>query len=76
MPTTDPATVHEVMATDRATLERHLDHAEMLARKEAMKTRRGGVLITRHSLNSFTVEVSEAVPYGLTREQSLLVKPR
>ena len=62
--------VLEVTAADKATLHRQLDHAEVLAQQAAMKDRTGGVLITRHSPDRFTVAVSETVPYGLTRELS------
>jgi hypothetical protein len=62
--------VLEVTAADRITLDRQLDHAEFLAQQAAMKDRTGGVLITRHSPDRFTVAVSESVPFGVTRELS------
>jgi hypothetical protein len=60
----------EICATDRASLERDLNEAELLVRQEAMKARNGGVLITRLSGSHFTVALSDSVPFGLTRELS------
>ena len=62
--------VAEVTAADRMTLEQLLDHAELLARQEAMKDQSGGVLVTRHGPNRFSVAVTESVPFGTTRELS------
>lgn len=56
-------------AADRAELDRRLEEAERIMRTHAMNNRRGGVLVTRTGLNSFTVEVSEDVPFGLTRQR-------
>lgn len=70
MTTTNAQVVLEITATDRETLERDLDRAELLARQEAMRERKGGVLITRDTHHHFTVAVCESVPFGLTRELS------
>lgn len=70
MTNTNAQVVLEITATDRETLERDLDRAELLARQEAMRERKGGVLITRHTQRHFTIAVCESVPFGLTRELS------
>jgi hypothetical protein len=49
-------------------MERQLDQAVTIARTQAMVEGRQGILVTRHDYNSFTVGLSEAVPFGLTRE--------
>lgn len=57
-----------VTATDRASMERRLDEAVAGAREQAMRDRRQGILVTRHSPGAFTVSLSDLVPFGLTRE--------
>jgi hypothetical protein len=57
-----------VTATDRASMERRLDEAVTIARACAMQEGRQGILVTRHDFDSFTVALSDAVPFGLTRE--------
>lgn len=57
-----------VTATDRASMEHHLDEAVAVARRLAMKERRQGILVTRHDFGSFTVALNDVVPFGLTRE--------
>lgn len=57
-----------VIATDRASMERQLDEAVAIARTGAMQDARQGILVTRHDFGSFTVALSDAVPFGLTRE--------
>ncbi len=57
-----------VTATDRASIEHLLDEAVDLVRTTAMHERRQGILVTRHDFDSFTVALSDAVPFGLTRE--------
>jgi hypothetical protein len=57
-----------VSVTDRASMERQLDQAVTIAKMWAMHEGRQGILVTRHEYNSFTVDLSEAVPFGLTRE--------
>jgi hypothetical protein len=57
-----------VSVTDRASMERQLDEAVTIAKTRAVHEGRQGILVTRHDYNSFTVELSEAVPFGLTRE--------
>ncbi|MDD1475390.1 MULTISPECIES: hypothetical protein [Micrococcaceae] len=55
-------------ATDRTGMERQLDEAVSVARTLAMHEGRLGILVTRHDCDSFTVDLSDAVPFGLTLE--------
>ncbi|MEJ1180429.1 MULTISPECIES: hypothetical protein [unclassified Pseudarthrobacter] len=57
-----------VTVTDRATMEKRLDEAVAVVRTRAMEEGRRGILVTRHDRESFTVALSDAVPFGLTRE--------
>lgn len=57
-----------VTAADRASMESRLDDAVDLVRTEALKERSRGILVTRHDYRSFTVILSDKVPFGLTRE--------
>ena len=57
-----------VTATDRASMDCLLDEAVTLARKRATPQARHGILVTRHAHDSFTVALSDSVPFGLTRE--------
>ncbi len=50
-------------------MDRQLEAAVALVQAEAMVRRRGGILVTRHGMNTFTVTISEAVPFRLTREK-------
>lgn len=54
--------------TDRANMDRQLDEAVSAARTVAMRGGRQGILVTRHGHDSFTVALSDTVPFGLTRE--------
>lgn len=67
MTTITPELTLTITATDRASLDRQLDDAVTVARTRAMAERRG-ILVTRHGHDSFTIAVSDAVPFGLTRE--------
>jgi hypothetical protein len=58
-----------VTATDPASMERRLDEAVAMATTWAMREGRQGILVTRHDFHSFTVALSDAVPFGLTRER-------
>ncbi|AOT02556.1 hypothetical protein [Arthrobacter sp. U41] len=69
MRTTTPDLTLTVTATDRASMDRELDEAVTAARERAMRERCRGILVTRHGPNCFTVELSETVPFGLTRER-------
>jgi hypothetical protein len=49
-------------------IQEDLDSAVALARQQAMKDGRHGILVTRLGPASFTVTLSAEVPYGMTRE--------
>lgn len=57
-----------VIASDRAGMERGLDEAVTVARGRALHQGRQGILVTRHAYDSFTVDLSDVVPFGLIRE--------
>ena len=57
-----------ITATDRTSMERQLEEAVAEARTRAMQEGRQGILVTRRNYNSFTVALSDTVPFGLTRE--------
>lgn len=57
-----------VTVTDRANMEGRIDEAVAIAKSWAMEERCRGILVTRHGRGSFTVALSDAVPFGLTRE--------
>lgn len=59
-----------ITVTDRASLERQLDSAIAAALPNALSSKRHGILVTRHSVEKFTVAFSELVPYGETMERS------
>ncbi|MCB5275899.1 hypothetical protein BJG92_03453 [Arthrobacter sp. SO5] len=61
--------VLQVTATDRASMDFVLDRAEKRLRDQAIKVRRGGILITRESMSSFSLEISDEVPFGFTVER-------
>lgn len=49
-------------------MERKLDEAVDAARARAMHEGRQGILVTRHDYGVLTVTLSDAVPFGQTRE--------
>jgi hypothetical protein len=67
MGTTTELTI-SITATDRASMELQLDEAVAAARSMATHDKRRGILVTRHDYHSFTIALSEAVPFGVTRE--------
>jgi hypothetical protein len=58
-----------VTATSRASMESQLDEAVAVAMLRAIRERRQGILVTQHDFNSFTVDLSPSVPFGMTRER-------
>lgn len=54
-------------AVDRPSMERQINAAVESLRSWGLQRRRG-ILVTRHSHDSFSVELSDAVPVGLTCE--------
>lgn len=61
-----------VNVPDRASMESRLDEAVAIARTRAMHEGRQGILVTRNGFGSFTVALSDAVPFGLTLEHQNL----
>lgn len=55
--------------TDRESMDSQLDAAVTAAKAEALAAKRYGILVTRHSMDRFTVDLSESVPFGLTCER-------
>ncbi len=53
---------------DRHSMDSALDAAVTAAKAHALAGKRHGILVTRHSMNKFTVDLSETVPFGMTRE--------
>jgi hypothetical protein len=53
---------------DRQSMDTELDAAVTAAKAHALAGRRHGILVTRLGVDTFTVDLSEAVPFGLTRE--------
>jgi F420-0:gamma-glutamyl ligase len=53
---------------DRQSMDSELDAAVTAAKAQALAEKRHGILVTRHGVDTFTVALSEAVPFGLTRE--------
>jgi hypothetical protein len=49
-------------------IQEDLDAAVELARQQAMEEHRHGILVTRLGTASFTVTLSDEVPYGTTQE--------
>lgn len=60
---------HAVVAEDAWTLQDELDAAVNVVRKQAGQNDRRGILVTRRSRSLFTVELTTAVPYGMTMER-------
>lgn len=61
-----------VNLSDRISMERRLDAAVAIARRRTMEEGRQGILVTRNGFGSFTVALSDAVPFGVTLEQELV----
>ena len=53
---------------DRHSMDAELDAAVTAAKACALEGKRHGILVTRLGADKFTVDLSEAVPFGLTRE--------
>lgn len=53
---------------DRHSMDAELDAAVAAAKAHALAGKRYGILVTRLGVDRFTVALSEAVPFGLTRE--------
>ena len=53
---------------DRHSMDAELDAAVTAAKAQALAGKRHGILVTRLGVDRFTVDLSDAVPFGLTRE--------
>lgn len=53
---------------DRQSMDSELDVVVSAAMEQAVADRCHGILVTRHDANKFTVALTDAVPFGLTRE--------
>ena len=62
-------TVQSTAGIGWETVQRQLESAVEEARLVAMACKRYGILVTRHSQNTFTVAISPEVPYGMTYER-------
>jgi len=63
--------IYHVTADEPQLIAQRLDAAEKLAREGALREGNHGILVTRHGQTSFTVNLSPAVPYGITQERDL-----
>ena len=61
--------VVEVTADTPKALESDLNAAVDIVCQRAKQMGRHGVMVTRHNYTSFTVAISEVVPYGQTQER-------
>jgi hypothetical protein len=61
----------KVRIRHRKELEDRLDRAVEEAIREALRNPGNGVLVTRHDQETFTVELSTAVPHGTISELAL-----
>jgi hypothetical protein len=59
---------YHVTGDTSQSIQEDLDSAVELARQQAMKDGRHGILVTRLGPASFTVTLSSEVPYGTTQE--------
>ena len=60
-----------VTATDRNNRDMELDAAVTAIREQALLDGQRGILVTRHSPATYTVELSREVPCGLTYEREI-----
>ncbi|WP_223988146.1 hypothetical protein [Arthrobacter sp. NicSoilB8] len=68
MTTTENPPQIQVVALDKASMERGLDTAVDLMIKMAVKDATQGILVTRLEHHVFRVPLSSAVPYGYTQQ--------
>lgn len=57
----------DIHANTRQVLEERLEAAVKHLQEAAMLTGACGILVTRHNPGSYTVELSDQVPFGMTR---------
>ncbi len=58
----------EIRVTTRQTLDDELEQAVRDLQEAALPTRTRGILITCHEAGHYTAELSDQVPFGITRE--------
>jgi hypothetical protein len=67
--TVDDGLSYLVRVPNAAVVDVYLNSAVNMARQFASTTGLCGILVTRHAHDTYTVAVSEAVPFGETRER-------
>lgn len=67
--TVDDGLSYLVKVSDASAVDDFLNSAVDLARQYASTTGLCGIVVTRHAHDTYTVAVSEAVPFGETRER-------
>ncbi|QNE13260.1 hypothetical protein [Pseudarthrobacter sp. NBSH8] len=67
--TIDDGLSYLVKVNDASVLDEYLNSAVDLARQYASSIALCGILVTRHAHDTYTVAVSEAVPFGETHER-------
>ncbi|WP_437773645.1 hypothetical protein [Arthrobacter sp. KNU40] len=63
-----PTECIEIRVKSRHALDDRLEAAVQDLKEAAMRSRTCGILITRHQPGQYTAELSDQVPFGLTRE--------
>jgi hypothetical protein len=58
----------EIQVDSRHTLDDRLNDAVRALQQLAMSTGTHGILLTRHKPGHYTAELSDQVPFGMTRE--------
>lgn len=69
--TTTTAAVLTITATNREGRDAQLEAAVATMRAQAVLDGKRGILVKRHAPGSYTVELSDEVPFGLTHERDL-----
>lgn len=57
-----------ITIADRASMDDRLNAAVSAAKAEALGEKRHGILVTRHSMDRFTIALTDTVPFGVTKE--------
>lgn len=57
-----------IKVNSRQDLEDHLEAAVRDLQEAALQAGTCGILVTRHSPGNYTAELSDQVPFGMTRE--------
>ena len=59
----------EITVQSRTDMDFQLESAVRILKGHAQQIRDRGILVTRHSAQSFTVEMHSSVPFGMTFEK-------